>query len=209
MRRTVLLTGLLCVGPAVMAATPPPAPPSTEMNWKPVSQEAPSDGFVLGTSTVVFEKTTLGEIASAVGKGAIAHRGDAGDSEYWLCYSRPHEGQRIWIVSSGEMGGAEHLVTGFVAEQQSSMSGTADCPALPAATAVELSGHKGWLGMSAADVRQRFGSPSHQSGDWQAFNFEEKRRDVCGGDGDRINWLWTKQADGRVQAIMAGQVTSC
>jgi hypothetical protein len=209
MRQTVLLVCLICWGGAVMAATPPPARPLTEMSWKAVSIEAPSEGFALGSVPVRFEKTTLGEIAAAVSEGVMEHRGDAGESEYWLCYSRPHEGQRIWIVSSGEMGGADHLVTGLVAEQLPAVAGTTDCPALPAKTTLELSGQKGWLGMSTMDVRKRFGVPSHESGAWQVFNFEEKLEGICGGAGDRTNWLWIKQADGHVQAIVAGQITSC
>ncbi|WP_266156907.1 hypothetical protein [Dyella silvatica] len=209
MRRTVLLASLMCWGGAVMAAMPPPVPPLTEISWKAASREAPSEGFALGSAIVRFEKTTLGEIAAAVSEGVIDHQGDAGESEYWLCYSRPREGQRIWIVSSGEMGGADHLVTGFVAEQLPAVAGTTDCPALPATTAVVLSGHKGWLGMSTMDVRKHFGVPSHESGAWQAFNYAEKLEGVCDGAGDRTNWLLIKQADGRVQTIVAGQVTSC
>lgn len=209
MRRTILLACLIYRCGAVMAATPPPAPPFTEMSWKAMSREAPSDGFALGPATVQFEKTTLGDIAAAVGGGVMGHQGDAGESEYWICYSRPRVGQRIWIVSSGEMGGTNHLVTGLVAEQLPTVTSTKDCPALPAETAVVLLGHKGWLGMSAIDVYKDFGVPSHKAGAWQSFNFEEKIKGICSGFGDRISWLWIKEADGRVQALMAGQVTSC
>jgi len=209
MRRTILVASLMCSCGVAMAAIPPPALPSTDMSWKAISHEAPTHGFVLGSTMVQFEKTTLREIVTSVGKGVVDHQGDAGESEYWLCYSRPQEGQRIWIVSSGEMGGPDHLVTGFVAEELPAATGTTDCPALPATASVALSDHKGWLGMSALDVRNRFGMPSHESGAWRAFNFEEKLKGICNGIGDRSNWLWLKQSDGRVQVIMAGQVTSC
>lgn len=209
MPRTLLITSLMCCVGAATAATPPPAPPLSEMNWRASSREAPSDGFVLGSTAVRFEKTTLDEIVAATREGAIDHRGDAGESEYWLCYSLPLEAQRIWIVSSGEMGGTDHLVTGMVAEQLRAANATPDCPALPPKTTAVLSGHEGWLGMTAIDVHRRFGTPSHESGTWKAFNFEEKIQSVCGGEGDRTNWLWIKQTGGHVLAIVAGQVTSC
>lgn len=209
MRRTIFVAGLMCSYGIAMAAIPPPALPSPDMSWKAMSREAPTHGFALGSAIVRLEKTTLREIVISVGKGVVDHRGDAGESEYWLCYSRPQERPWIWIVSSGEMGGPDHLVTGFVAEELPTATGTADCPALPVIASVALSDHKGWLGMSASDVRNRFGLPSHEFGTWQAFNFEEKLKGVCDGASDRSNWLWLKQEDGRVQAIIAGQVTSC
>lgn len=209
MVRIISLVGLMCFAVAATATNPPPSPPQDTMNWKALSREAPSDGFLLGSMLVGFEKTTLGEIIAATGKGAIDHRGDAGDSEYWLCYSLPNQAQRIWVVSSGEMGGKDHLVTGLVAEQLRAAGGTEDCPALPAKTTVALAGHKGWLGMTAKDVARRFGTPSHEMGAWQVFYFREKLRGVCGGEGERVNWLWIRQANGHVQTIIAGQVTSC
>ena len=209
MVRIISLSGLMCLAAAATATTPPPSPPRDTMDWKAVSREAPSDGFVLGSLVVGFEKTRLDQIIAATGKGAIDHRGDAGESEYWLCYSLPDQGQRLWVVSSGEMGGRDHLVTGLVAEQLGAVGSTGDCPALPAKTTVALSGHKGWLGMTAKDVDRRFGTPSYDMGAWRVFDFRAKLRGVCGGEGDRANWLWTRQVNDQVQTIIAGQVTSC
>ncbi|ULU26785.1 hypothetical protein DYST_03733 [Dyella terrae] len=209
MVRVVVSICLICCAGAVAASTPPPAPPISEMTWSPMSRGAPAGGLMLGPTAVHFEKTTLVDVVAATRLGMIDHRGDAGESEYWLCYSLPQKGQRIWIVSSGEMGGTEHLVTSLVGEQASTVSASNDCPALPEATAAALLDHHGWLGMTSTDVRDQFGAPSHRLGAWQAFNFDGKVKGACSGGADRLNWLWVKLLNQRVNLIIAGQVTSC
>ncbi|MFC4763519.1 hypothetical protein [Dyella koreensis] len=200
---------LACCAGAVAASTPPPAPPISEMTWPSTSRGAPVDGLMLGPIAVHFEKTTLGDVVAANHLGVIDHRGDAGESEYWLCYSLPQKGQRIWIVSSGEMGGREHLVTSLVGEQTDTVSASNDCPALPATTTVALLDRQGWLGMTSTDVKKQFGAPSHRSGAWQAFNFDGKVKSVCSGGADRSNWLWVELLNQHANVIIAGQVTSC
>ena len=87
---------------------------------------------MLGNLRITFEKTTLNEVMLAVSAGTILHEGDAGDSVYWLCYGDPGAAHmdRIWIQSSGEMGGPDQAVTEITAERLHNSQPSADCPLL-------------------------------------------------------------------------------
>ena len=100
--------------------------------------------------------------------GTIEHQGDAGGSIYWLCYST--RGARIWLVSSGEMGGVRHAITEFDA-MTSRGTASADCPPLPVRFQ-PLSMHGGiWLGTFEGAVRKVLETPSQAHGSWQLFNY--------------------------------------
>jgi hypothetical protein len=61
-----------------------------------------------------------------LGEGTIQHQGDAGGSIYWLCYRRAQH--RLWVVSGGEIGGPDHLVTEIVEELAEQDAGAStDC----------------------------------------------------------------------------------
>lgn len=127
-------TALLFSTVASPSVPPPPAPDIYEPRSDVAGgtlKVAPS-GFSLGHSHVRFEQTTLGDIVSLVGAGAIAHQGDAGESLYWICYTIPEAQQsgRVWILADGEMGGPEHHITGLSAALLPQATPTADCPAL-------------------------------------------------------------------------------
>ena len=86
--------------------------------------------FSLGAFAGRFEETPLGAVREAVGEGTIQHQGDAGGSIYWLCYRRAQH--RLWVVSSGEMGGPDHLVTEIVEELTEKDTETStDCAVIP------------------------------------------------------------------------------
>ena len=114
-----------------IAASPPQLPVQTM--WAPSLSKQPSTGAMLGNFRITFEKTTLSEVMLAVPGGSVLHEGDAGGSVYWLCYSNPGVGylDRIWIQSSGEMGGPDQVVTEITAERLHNTKPTADCPVLP------------------------------------------------------------------------------
>ena len=97
----------------------------------------------LGNFVAGFEKTTLSEIRNAIGTGSIDHRGDAAESQYWLCYSQP--GQRVRLVSS-EMGGSKHKLTQVYAVSTNSASlENKSYPQLPKRFQ-PISFYFGWIG---------------------------------------------------------------
>jgi hypothetical protein len=205
----------LCLGlslaASALAATPPPEVPFTD-SPPGTLKESPATGITVAAIDVRFEKTSLTEVAGKLRLGTIAHQGDAGNSIYWLCYDiATREGrERLWVTSSGEMGGTEHLVTGISAQSLPGPDGTGDCPLLPGQLSPHLIGSSLWLGSSARSVTEHLGSPSLHRGAWQAYGFEGKVAGKCDPDGfDRTNWLYLRTETGAVTRLVAGQVTSC
>ena len=93
---------------------PPPVDEHALERVGPTVVKRLATDFSLGAFAGRFEETRLGAVREAVGKGTIQHQGDAGASIYWLCYRRAQH--RLWVVSHGEMGGPDHLVTEIVEE---------------------------------------------------------------------------------------------
>lgn len=93
-------------------------------------RRAPIKDLKAGDMVVTPESTTLGALAAKFG-GAIQHRGDAGDSIYWLCYLVPGKTTIVLTFASGEIGGDERAVT--MASVENSVSTTIEgCSAAPA-----------------------------------------------------------------------------
>jgi hypothetical protein len=127
-----LIAVLFAVANIATGATLPPQHPQNAMPWSATLKRAATKGFSIGGLPVIFEETTLGQIARSAAIGGVSHTGDAGSSVYWLCYTvLEPEPQRIWVISDGEMGGSEHAVTGIVASRLKDKRPQADCPALP------------------------------------------------------------------------------
>lgn len=93
-----------------------------------------------GPLTITLEATTLSAVQQAFG-GTIRHRGDAGDSAYWLCYTavgvqtesdvNADASRVVLFVSSGEMGGATHTLGTVALEPRSDAASLLRNPALP------------------------------------------------------------------------------
>lgn len=209
MNRSTLFFGLFSVAFGATAAVPPPKEAFDAVGWPASLKEAPSESLTLGTFVIQFEKTTLAQVMSEASIGTIAHQGDAGGSEYWLCYSQPSAGVRIWIISNSEMGGNEHAVTGVVAEQLKTVRSSKDCPALPVQLQPPSLANQLWLGTMDLEIQSVLGMPSHQAGAWRTFDFQGTKKGKCEGGYDVYNWLWTRSDKGRVNRIEAGQITSC
>jgi hypothetical protein len=209
MKQVSLFFGSFCIALSATAAIAPPNGAFDAIHWPASLKKAPSKSATFGAFVVQFEKTTLAQVMSEASIGTIAHRGDAGDSVYWLCYSQPTIGVRIWIISNGEMGGASHAVTGVIAEQFESVQPSVDCPALPVQLHPPSLANHLWLGSTDAAFQNVLGMPSHQAGAWRTFDFQGKKQGKCEGGYDVYNWLWTQSDKGRVNRIDAGQVTSC
>ena len=166
----------------------------------------------MGTLYVRFEKTTLDDVRRAAAVGDIAHRGDAGGSAYWLCYTSvgKTEVERIWVVSHGEMGGPEHYVTGVRADVSTNGRATADCPALPDNLKPLSLDREVWLGLSERTAARRLGASSFRKGAWRSYDFQGKVPGKCeGGAFDLSVSLLLHFQNGRVNALQAGQATSC
>lgn len=202
----VLLSGI------VLAETKIPELPFSSIRWKPISKNKPATILKMGSLEVTLERTPLSTILNTANRGEILHRGDAGESIYWLCYtvqgSVQHE--RIWILSHGEMGGSNHSVTGVTAQALKTNEVTKDCPSLPNDLQPISFEKNFWLGMSQEEAQKILGTPSHDAGSWKSFNYQGKAPGNCSPDGfDELNWLVFRTEQGKLTTIHAGQVTSC
>lgn len=210
MKRLAVAALAFVASGAILAKTPPPVEPFESRTWAASMVKAPTPGFTLGKLRVRFEETTLGEVKKAASSGQISHAGDAGDSNYWLCYtlSQRQQPARIWIMSS-EMGGTDHAVTNATVVSLKSAKPTADCPTLseklfPVSLDVPL-----WVGSREAAVQRALGAPSYRQGAWRSYDFEAKVPGNCDGGYDFSNWLLFRSRRGLVEAIHLGQVSSC
>ena len=206
-----LLFGAVVTFVMSAGAEPPPPTPFEAMDWPASMNKEPNRFVELGSFRLYFEKTTLSEVQHALGVGAIAQSGDAGEHELWLCYTATHEGirSRLWIISHGEMGGASHVVTRFAAAYLKAEPPTSDCPDLP--TRMEPAGldRAIWLLSSDEQLEKFVGTPSYKDNTWRAYVFHAKVPGQCEGGFDRMNWMTAKMEKGHVILIHAGQVTSC
>jgi hypothetical protein len=189
---------------------PPPTQPFEAKTWASTMEHKPSDGLTLGRQQVRFEKSSLGVVRSLVGVGAIQNAGDAGDSNYWLCYTvTGKQPSQLWITSHGEMGGPEHAVTGVIAVALRSGGATASCPRLPNRMRPASLRSKLWVGATEDDVRAILGAPSYRQGAWLSYDYDKKAPGNCSGGFDVSNSLLLKVEQGRVEQLFANQVTSC
>jgi hypothetical protein len=205
--------GILIVASVnAFAETPPPVAPFDAIYWKATLKQSPSTGLHMGSFPLRFEKTTLDDVRRAASIGEIAHRGDAGESTYWLCYMNLGATQieRIWVIADGEMGGPEHYITNISAELLPNGSATADCPALPNSLKPLSLDNRLWLGTSKAGATTKLGAPSFQKGAWLSYDFQGKVPGNCQGGGfDLSASLLLHFQNGHVNSLQVGQVTSC
>ena len=140
--------------------------------------------FSLGAFAGRFEETQLGAVREAVGEGTIQHQGDSGDSIYWLCYRRAQH--RLWVVSSGEIGGPDHLVTEIVEELTEKDTETSTgCAIIPEKFAPVVFDGKLRLGMSRQAVVTALGPPSKSEAARMVYSREGK---LAGGF-DETAWF--------------------
>lgn len=194
------------------ATTLPPATPFGDFSWEAKSKSRPSTGLRMGSFNIHFEQTTLAMVQSAVGYGEIAHKGDAAESMYWLCYAvrKPQFNERVWIIAHGEMGGREHAVTSVIAQKMTSDEVASDCPILPSSLQPLSLDNGLWLGARKSKAVDLLGPPSHRSGPWWVFDYSGFVPGNCEPDGFiSLNWLMFEVKDEHLIQIGAGQVTSC
>ena len=159
----LLLLLLLSAIPANDCSAQTPPPPLDEQALErvpPTVVRRLATRFSLGAFVGRFEETPLGAVRKAVGEGTIQHQGDAGGSIYWLCYRRAQH--RLWL-SSGELGGPDHVVIEIVEELTEKDTETStDCPIIPEKFAPLVLDGKLHLGMTRSEVVTALG-PSSKS----------------------------------------------
>ncbi|MCA2998593.1 MAG: hypothetical protein ING75_08325 [Rhodocyclaceae bacterium] len=218
MRISRLLIAVL-LAPSVVLAEPLPPPVFPFESAVPAKKVAydPIRYLQLGQFRVAFEKTTLDEVLRRLGTGKIAHIGDASESNYWLCYTsnQAQSSYRLWISSSGEMGGPQHSVTHFAAEPIMANAWKSDeCPELPKQFQRASLDGKIWLNTSVREVERALGKPASIESDWRRFYFEKsfmRKSSTVGAPKEEwtvSSWLYTKGANGRITLLAAGVITS-
>ena len=163
----------------------------------------------IGLFTVKFEETSLNEIKNTIGPGVIRHSGDAGKSQYWLCYSTP--GVRIWFISHGEMGGLEHALTRVIAVSESSTSQRdSDCPLMPDKFH-SISFPFGWIGTTKKALLEALGPPSGTANGSLKYFYERPILDKDHGNtiiGYVDGYVDMRLLNSRVTMLDAGHITS-
>lgn len=207
-----LFTILILLVPRLLNATsvdgfvPPPKMPNID-HLHPTLKSPPISKIIMGKLVLELELTTLNEVKKSASAGVIQHMGDAGGSEYWLCYSTSlrRQPERIW-VSSGELGGSEHAVGIFYAEAGSEMTrGSADCPGLPLWLRPVSFGNSLWLGSSPEQLKELFGKPSAKMGNWWFYSYSGKAPLV---GFDQLSILGVGISNGKVVGLFVSQATT-
>jgi hypothetical protein len=212
-----VLLSLLLLGAADNGSDeflPPPVAPVGEAATATTAY-APVSRLRLGQLDIVLEETPLAIVREMLSMGAIGERGEAAEHVFWLCYTYDADGvrARIWLVSSGEFGGAEHAVDGIAAAVvNTEASIPANCPALRAGDTAWIDRRIG-LGLSENELIRRLGRPSEVQDNVMHFFFDgDVARAVDnGGTADTFavtSRLTVELRDGRVARLWGWRRTS-
>lgn len=156
----------------------------------------------LGKFKLELEKATLPGMAKLSGNNHIERRGDAGGSEYWICFSDAH--QKIWMAS-GELGGSRHSINSIQISKKYPKEQLSSCPDLPShMKPVSING-KTFLGLHKSRVLGYFGKPSTQIDGWWIYSYT--------GDSplpgfDQSSNFTVYLVDDKVTSIFISQVTT-
>jgi hypothetical protein len=205
-RKTLFLLLLLFAIPAddcTAQTAPPPLDEHAFERVPPTVLKRLATRFSLGAFAGRFEETRLGVVREAVGEGTIQHQGDAADSIYWLCYRRAQH--RLWVVSSGEMGGPDHRVSEIVEELTGKDTETStDCAILPEKFAPLVFDGKLHLGMSRLQVVTALGPPSKSEAAQMVYSHAAK---LAGGF-DETAWLILRFREEKLVSMRGGKTTT-
>jgi len=169
-------------------------------------RSAPETRITLGNLDVILESTTLKDILRSAGAGTIENRGDASESQYWICYTATagKKTQRIWIMS-GEMGGDQHDVDSFHAEEDVSPAKSNRCPELPAHLIPMSFGKSIWLGSSQRQINDWLGEPSLTTNGWSFYSYSGPSSLK---DFDESVLIGVRIINGRVVSLFASKTTT-
>lgn len=203
-RKTLFLLLLLCATANDCFAQTPPPPLDEHVleRVSPTVAKRLATRFSLGAFTGRFQKTGLGAVREAVGKGTIQHQGDAAGSIYWLCYQ--HAQHRLW-VASGEIGGPDHLVTEIVEELPEKDAGAStDCAVIPETFSPVAVDGKLHLGMSRQEIITALGPPSKSEAAQTVYYHEGK---LANGF-EETAWLILRFRKDKLVSMRAGATTT-
>ena len=209
MKAPVVCVASLVVPWVGLAQTPPPPHPFEAMRWPATMRSKPASGITLGNLSLTFEHQKLEDVRVRSPGSKISHQGDAGESMYWLCFTLANPPARLWITSHGEMGGPDHAITGVSLSRMKRTTPSSDCPHLPQGLQPVKIGAPVNLGTTEVEVVRKLHAPSYRSDGWWSYDFLGKRTGACSEGFEVMNWLVIGFADGAVETISAGQVTSC
>jgi hypothetical protein len=161
----------------------------------------------MGDLKVEFERTTLPDVVRRLGVGKIQHRGDASESEYWLCFTGASTAgdRRIWVLS-GELGGAQHFVDSIIVTKMIKKASPSDaCPQLPGQfRELSLDGAP-WVGTKAEYIEKSLGQPSLKRNDWLFYSYNGK---VPNSDFEESALLGLRVVNGEVITLVASKITT-
>jgi hypothetical protein len=181
---------------------PPPFDENVLERAPPTVTKRLATHFSLGAFVGRFEVTRLGAVRDAVGEGTIQHQGDAGGSLYWLCYRGTHH--RLWL-SSGEIGGPDHLITEIVDEFTEQDAGAStDCAILPERFSPVIFDGKLHLGMSRQEVITALGQPSRSEAGQILYSHQGK---LAKGF-DETAWFILGFREDKLVSMRGGKVTT-
>ena len=204
-RKALFLLLLLFAIPADDCSAQTPPPPLDEHAFEgvpPTVVKRLATRFSLGAFAGRFEETTLGAVRKAVGEGTIQHQGDAGGSIYWLCYRRAQH--RLWL-SSGDIGGPDHLVTEIVEELTEKDNETSTgCAIISEKFAPLVFDGKLHLGMSREEVITTLGPPSKSEAAQMVYSHKGKLADGF----DETAWLILRFREEKLVSMRGGKTTT-
>ncbi len=204
-RKTLFLLLFLFAIPAANCSAQTPPPPFDEHaldRVPPTVVKRLATRFSLGAFAGRFEETPLGAVREAVGEGTVQHQGDAGGSIHWLCYRRAQH--RLWL-SSGEIGGPDHLVTEIVEElTEKDTEASADCAVIPEKFSPLVFDGKLHLGMSRSEVVTALGRPSKSEAAQMVYSHHGK---LAKGF-DETAWLILRFREEKLVSMRGGKTTT-
>lgn len=216
MKLSAFLTSLLTIfvivahvvfAESVVGSTPPLKLPNFDGVPNTLSS-SPVSKVELGKLEVKFGQATLGSLLDLVGAGRIEHKGDAADSEAWVCFTVPShkQSQRIWITSS-ELGGPEHIVDGiYVLLSDKRLQSSPGCPDLPRQfVPVSLNRATVRLGLTAHSLKKWMGEPSAERDHWYLYSYSGE---IPTTKMDETALLGARIVDGRIVALFATQTVT-
>lgn len=167
----------------------------------------------IGDLRVQFERTTLRDVQKAVGSGRIAHRGDAGDSTYWLCYEGISNSTpvRLWFIA-GEINGPDQTIGKIqLLKRPHGVPPDRDCPSLQQSRQAIKFSQASVIGSTTDSAISIFGKPSLETVKSVAYVYLGKIPGKFKGeqvDFYRFNALELHLSAGVVVGVSASQSTT-
>jgi hypothetical protein len=212
----LLISRWPCAAMELDALAPPELPNIDDL--RPTLRVSPVSNVLLGTLVIKFESTTLDDILDAAGAGEINHRGDAGDSQSWICYTLPFgdEAERVWF-SSGELGGPDNQIDSFYASKADKGESSTSCPELPVRLRPASLSRGPWLGARSDLLDRRLGKPSATMNGWRFYSYTGPKKGVSidpatgkstKKEFEQLGILGVHIRDGKIVGLFESQITT-